>query len=480
MVSRTVRACRPRPRSATEGGCVLVPHCDPDVLGESCSALRARRAAAEQLPRAALSQGGTPRRVPEAPRAPPGARAACARARRCDRPDSRSSRSAGSSSGQLTRDQHDAWWTTLIGKESQCPKTAPTGRAPIRAQGRPGATRVPAEPGAARSRSPRRLRRLDHVEVAGARELDQLHVVAGFTSGDGIRGLCVGGTTSSREPCTRSCGTPSGRSPAGEAAAYRSAPRGACRRATPRRLRRRSPSAAPATRSATPASETARLGRTAGTTPGAPAGSRSRAASQGELTAGGVPDHRNPRRVGLLDRRERVDGGRRVQQGARPTAAFLTDAPVLDVPGEEAVRRQVARERRVIASGPSPPARSRRGAARPPATERPHLRANAGSQPGRDGRRTDDRRRRQHHVHPRQPSNIVFQASSSRQQMAVALERLEHPVDVLLDVVEVRGDAEAAVARRRHDPSAASSRTSASTPEEATQTSAPRCCSGRV
>ena len=295
---------------------------------------------------------------------------------------------------------------------------------------------------------PRRLRGLDHVEVVGARELDQLHVVAGFTSGDGVRRALrrrddiVPGAVHEQlrhaerqEPGRRGGGVPLGHL-AGEP------PSNASQAPPPR------PAPAPATRSATPASETARLGRTAGAAPGAPAGSRSaRGEPQRELTAGGVPDHGDPRRVGLLHRRERVDGGGRVQQGARPAAAFLADAPVLDVPGEEAVRQRGRARAASSASGPSPPARSRRAAARPPATARPRPRASAGSRPGRDGRRTG----RPAPAAGFTPDSLhVCKASSSRQQSA--LERLEHPVDVLLDVVEVGRDAQAAVARGRDDP----------------------------
>ena len=122
------------------------------------------------------------------------------------------------------------------------------------------------------------------------------------------------------------------------------APRPARRRAGPDRRRRRGRRRRPATRSATPACETAARGRTAAQLP---------ARRRGQPVPGGEPQREVPAgRVAdvttrvAIDRRQRERRRRAAAatsvERARPAAARLADPAVLDVPGGEPARREVA------------------------------------------------------------------------------------------------------------------------------------------
>jgi hypothetical protein len=64
------------------------------------------------------------------------------------------------------------------------------------------------------------------------------------------------------------------------------------------------------------------------------------------VTAGAVSDRADPVEVEWgVELGEEIDSGRDVEERPRPAAA-VPDAPVLEVPGREAVRREVLAERR--------------------------------------------------------------------------------------------------------------------------------------
>jgi hypothetical protein len=67
-----------------------------------------------------------------------------------------------------------------------------------------------------------------------------------------------------------------------------------------------------------------------------------------------VAARRDARRVDLLDRGQAIDGGRDIRERPRPAAAFVPDAPELDVPRNDPAPHRVVRER--VHQRPVPPA----------------------------------------------------------------------------------------------------------------------------
>ena len=157
--------------------------------------------------------------------------------------------------------------------------------------------------------------------------------------------LWVTGTMSSAVPWTSSCGTPSGASAAGEAAAKRSdrrlAQEALHRAAAEPFLVRR------AARSRTPAWAIAASGCTRGPAQRDPAGEPVTGREpDGEVTTGRVTARDDTARVDVVEVGQSVEGGRDVVERAGPPTARLPDAPVLDVPGGDPAPGEVVRERR--------------------------------------------------------------------------------------------------------------------------------------
>ena len=95
---------------------------------------------------------------------------------------------------------------------------------------------------------------------------------------------------------------------------------------------------------------------------------RPRGRPEREVPARAVPDRPDAREIERrVELRERVDPGGDVEERLRPAAA-VPDAPVLEVPRGEPVRRRGPRTARSSASGRTAPASSRRGPRRPPRT----------------------------------------------------------------------------------------------------------------